>query len=154
MKPLHLRLLMFVGMAGCALIAGALAGVSYSDLIPRPFTLTPASEESVPASSGITVNLPRVVTSVDDGQDFYYVQANVAVEIDHEGTAALIRARHEVIDRRLIELLHTYRLQELRVGGQPSTVREDMKRVISALVPNGQVRNVYLTNWLLIPAGS
>ncbi len=83
------------------------------------------------------MNLPRVVTSVGDGQDFYYVQANVAVELDQEGTTALIRARHAVIDRHLLKLLRTYRVQDLRVVGQRS-VREDMKRVISRLLPQGR----------------
>ena len=99
------------------------------------------------------VNLPRVVAPRDDGQEFYSVQATIALEIDHAGTAASIRARHEVSARHLTELLHTYRVQDLRAGGQPSTLREDIKQVISTLLPKGQVLNVYITNWLMIPAG-
>ncbi len=154
MKMLYFRLLIFTCFAGSALVVSSLAGVSSSDLIPRPFTLTPSSDEPSPPSSSITINLPRVVTSVDDGDDFYYLQANVAVEIDHEGTAAMIRARHEIIDLHLLELLRTYRMQELRVADQPASLREDIKREISALLPKGLVHNVYITNWLLIPAGS
>lgn len=89
------------------------------------------------------MNLPRVVTSVGDGQDFYYVQANVAVELD-QGTTTLIRARHAVIDRHLLKLLRTYRVQDLRVVGQRS-VREDMKRVIGHS-STGEMRYVYFTN--------
>ena len=67
--PLHFRLLMSVRIAGLVLIVSYLAGISCSDLIRRSFTLTPSSDESPPASSGITVNLSRDVTSVDDGRD-------------------------------------------------------------------------------------
>ena len=61
--------------------------------------------------------LPRVVAPVDDGQEFYYVQANITLEIDHSGTATLIRARHDVIDRHLLEIFHTYSLKDLRAAG-------------------------------------
>ncbi len=69
MMTLDFRLLRSVGIAGLVLVAGYLAGISCSDLIRHSFTLTPSSEESAPASSGITVNLPRGVTSVNDGPD-------------------------------------------------------------------------------------
>ncbi|MCW5798285.1 MAG: flagellar basal body-associated FliL family protein [Nitrospira sp.] len=94
------------------------------------------------------------MTSVDDGRDFYYVQANIAVELDYEGTAALIRARHEVIAGHLVELLSTYPVQDLRHGRRQAAVREHMRRVISRLLPEGAVHNVSLTGWLLIPPGS
>lgn len=69
MMTLDLRLLKSVGIAGLVLIASYLAGISYSYLIFRPFTWPPSSDKSAPASSGIIVNLPRAVTSVNDGQD-------------------------------------------------------------------------------------
>lgn len=69
MMTLDFRLLRSVGIAGLVLVAGCLAGISCSDLIRRSFRLTPSSDESAPASSGIAVNQPRGVTSVNDGQD-------------------------------------------------------------------------------------
>lgn len=63
------RLLRTVGTSGLVLIAGYLAGMSCSDLIRPFFRLTPSLDESACACSGIAVNLPRGVTSVNDGQD-------------------------------------------------------------------------------------
>jgi len=64
MMTLRLGLLICVRIPGLALIAGYLAGVSYSDLIPGPFTLTPSPDDSAPASSGIIVNLPLFVSNL------------------------------------------------------------------------------------------
>jgi flagellar basal body-associated protein FliL len=153
MWTLRFSLLILVCITCFGFVAGYLAGVSYPDLISRPFTVKTSSGEPARTASGIIMNLPQVVAPVDDGQEFYSVQAGIALEIDHAGTAAWIRARHEVIDRHLMELLHTYRLRDLRSGGLPSTLRKDIKRVINTLLPKGQVRHVYITNWLMTPAG-
>jgi len=128
MWTLRFSLLMFACMICLGLAAGYLTGVFYPGLIAGPSTANTSSRKASRAAVGVMVNLPRVVASLDDGQEFYSVQATIALEIDHAGTAALIRARHEVITRHLTELLHTYRVQDLRAGGQPSTLREDIKR--------------------------
>lgn len=153
MWTLRFSLLILACITCFGLVAGNLAGVSYPDLIPRVFTVKPSSGESARASSGLMMNLPRVVVSVDDGQQFYYVQANIAVEIDRSWTAPLIRARHEVIDRHLMELVRTYSVKDLRSAGQPATLRADVKRTLNKLLPQGQVESVYITNWLMIPVG-
>ena len=108
------------------------------------------------AHLGALAEHPAIVAPVDDGARFYYVQANLAVEIDRPATATIIRERHDQIDRYIMEMLHTYPVQDLRVPGQSVTLREDLKRTVNKLLPKGkgQVRNVYITNWLMTPVGS
>lgn len=65
----------------------------------------------------------------------------------------MIQARHEVIDRKIMEVLHTYSVKELRSAGLRSTLRTDIRRVINQLLPQGHIRNVYITNWLMTPVG-
>ncbi len=149
---LRLSLLVLLSIFCLLLGAGYLAGISYTDLLPRTFSLDTSSLESSRASSGLTMNLPRVVVSVDDGRQFYYIQANIALEINRASTAPLIRARHEMIDRQIMDLFHTYSVKDLRAAGQPSALRADIKRTINNLLPQGQVQNVYITNWVMIPA--
>jgi len=131
-----------------------LGGVSAPDLIPRTLSLGKPTAESSPPSAGLTINLPAIVAPVDDGARFYYIQANLAVEIDRPATGTLIRERHDQIDRYIMEMLHTYPIQDLRAPGQSVTLRQDLKRTVNRLLPKGQVRNVYITNWLMTPVGS
>ena len=149
----RLIIVILLGFTAVPLVAGYIAGLSYPDLLPRTFSLKTPSIEPPRSLSGVMINLPRVVAPVDDGQEFYYVQAHIALEIDHAGTATLIRARHEMIDRHLLELLHTYSVKDLRAAGQPPTLREDIKRIIGRLLPKGHIHRVYITNWVMIPAG-
>ena len=96
---------------------------------------------------------PPVVAPVDDGQRYYYVQVNLALELDRSGTAGLIQARHDAIDRQVMEILHTYAVSDLRATGQLPALRADIRRAINKLLPKGQVQNVYITNWLMTPVG-
>lgn len=150
---LSIRFAIVLSISCTILVIGYIALVSSPDWLPRPFSLKTSSTEPSSSSSSVMINLPRVVAPVDDGQEFYYVQANIALEIDHSGTATLIRARHDVIDRHLLELFHTYSLKDLRAAGQPSTLREDIMHTISGLLPKGHIHKVYITNWVMIPAG-
>lgn len=149
---LLLRIAIFLSISCTILVIGYIASVPYPDLLPRIFSLKTSSIEPPRSLSGVMINLPRVVAPVDDGQEFYYVQAHIALEIDHAGTATLIRARHEMIDRHLLELFHTYSVKDLRAAGQPYTIREDIKRIIGRLLPKGHIHKVYITNWVMIPA--
>ena len=90
---------------------------------------------------------------MDDGQRYYYVQVNLALELDRSGTAGLIQARHDAIDRQVMEILHTYAVSDLRATGQLPALRADIRRAINTLLPKGQVQNVYITNWLMTPVG-
>lgn len=138
----------------CILIlAGYLGGMSYSNLVPRTFFLKAASGESEQKSSGLTINLPPVVAPVDDGERDYYVQVNLALDLDRSGTAGLIQARHDVIDRQIMEVLHSYSVNDLRSTAQLSALRTDVRRAINKLLPRDEVRNVYITNWLMPPVG-
>jgi len=58
-----------------------------------------------------------------------------------------------MIDRHLMELFRSYSVKELRSAGPPTALRDDIKRVINALLPQGSVRHAYVTNWVMIPAG-
>lgn len=152
---LRISLALLFTIACILLVVGYLGGLSSPDLIPRTLSLSskPSSEPS-PTSAALTINLPAIVAPVDDGTRFYYVQANLAVEIDRAATGTLIRERHDQIDRYIMEMLHTYPIQDLRAPGQSVTLREDLKRTVNRLLPKGQVRNVYITNWLMTPVGS
>lgn len=149
---LRITLVVVLGIACIVLIAGYLGGFSSHELIPRTFSLNskPSSDPS-PASAGLTINLPAIVAPVDDGTRFYYIQANLAVEIDRPATGTLVRERHDQIDRYIMEMLHTYPVQDLLAPGRSVTLREDLKRTVNKLLPKGQVRNVYITNWLMTP---
>ena len=105
------------------------------------------------ASNGTTTNLPQIVATVDDGKQFFSLQTTIALELDHSETVFAIRARHEVIDRHLVELFQSYSLKDLRAAGPPAALREDMRRVINALLPHESVRHAYVTNWVMIPVG-
>ncbi|MEK6803318.1 MAG: flagellar basal body-associated FliL family protein [Nitrospirota bacterium] len=52
-----------------------------------------------------------------------------------------------------MEFLHTYAVNDLRASGQLPALRADIRRAINKLLPKGQVRNVYITNWLMPPVG-
>ncbi|GMV51752.1 MAG: flagellar basal body-associated protein FliL [Nitrospira sp. OLB3] len=151
--PPRFSILALLCVACILLLAGYLAGVSYPDLMPRTFSLQTTPLDPSHQQPGVTINLPAVVAPVDDGQRYYYVQVNLAVELDRSGTAGLIQARHEVIDRKIMEVLHTYSVKELRSAGLRSTLRTDIRRVINQLLPQGHIRNVYITNWLMTPVG-
>ncbi|HMZ53222.1 MAG TPA: flagellar basal body-associated FliL family protein [Nitrospira sp.] len=153
---LRICLALLISISSILLVVGYLGGFSTPDLIPRTLSLSKPSAEPSPTSAGLTINLPAIVAPVDDGARFYYVQANLAVEIDRPATATIIRERHDQIDRYIMEMLHTYPVQDLRVPGQSVTLREDLKRTVNKLLPKGkgQVRNVYITNWLMTPVGS
>lgn len=152
---LRISLALLFSISCILLVVGYLGGFSSPDLIPRTLSLSskPSSEPS-PTSAGLTINLPAIVAPVDDGTQFYYIQANLAVEIDRAATGTLIRERHDQIDRYIMEMLHAYPVQDLRAPGQSVTLREDLKRTVNRLLPKGQVRNVYITNWLMTPVGS
>lgn len=99
------------------------------------------------------INLPPIIAPVDDGERFYYVQANLAVEIDRPAIGTLFRDRHDQIDRYIMEMLHTYPVQDLRAPGQSVTLRNDLKRTVNRLLPKGKIRNVFITSWLITPIG-
>lgn len=147
--------LLLLGISCTLLWVGSRGGFSAPDLIPRTLSLNnkPSADPS-PTSAGLTINLPAIVAPVDDGARFYYIQANLAVEIDRPATGTLIRERHDQIDRYIMEMLHTYPIQDLRAPGRSVTLREDLKRTVNRLLPIGQVRNVYITNWLMTPIGT
>ncbi len=134
------------------LLAGYLAGVSYPDLMPETFSFQTTPVAPSHRQPSVTINLPTVVTPVDDGHRYYYVQMSLAVDLDRSVTAGLIQARHQVIDRKIMELLNTYQVTELRSPGLWSTLRTDIQRMINQLLPEGYVRNVYITNLLMTPA--
>lgn len=150
---LRLSITLLLSISCILVLVGYLGGISYSDLMPRKFTIKESSVEPQQKSSGLTINLPPVIAPVDDGQKFYYIQANISVEIDRPGTASFIRERHDTIDRHIMELFHTYPVQDLRMPGQPATLRTDLQRTLNTLLPKGQVRNVYITSWLVTPVG-
>lgn len=130
-----------------------LAGISYLDLTPGTFTLQTSPADSPHTQPGVTINLPPVVAPVDDGQRYYYVQVNLSLELDRSGTAGVIQAHHDAIDRQIMEILHTYAVSDLRAAGQLPALRADIRRAINKLLPKGQVQNVYITNWLMTPVG-
>lgn len=134
-------------------LVGYVGGITYSDLMPRTFSIKDAPVEPQQKSAGLVINLPPIIAPVDDGERFYYVQANLAVEIDRAATGTVIRDRHDTIDRYIMELLHSYPMQDLRAPGQSVTLRDDLKRTVNKLLPKGQVRNVYITSWLITPIG-
>ena len=100
--------LLLLGISCTLLWVGSRGGFSAPDLIPRTLSLNnkPSADPS-PTSAGLTINLPAIVAPVDDGARFYYIQANLAVEIDRPATGTLIRERHDQIDRYIMEMLHT-----------------------------------------------
>jgi flagellar basal body-associated protein FliL len=121
--------------------------------MPSHFSLKKSPHEYSVVKNGTTVNLPRIIASVDDGEQFFSLQTTIAVELDHADMVSTIRGRHELIDRHLMELFRSYSLKDLRSAGPPPTLRYDIKRVINALLPESGVRNAYVTSWLMIPAG-
>lgn len=150
---LRLGIVLFLIMTGILLSVGYLTGISYSDLMPRTFSIKDSPVEPQQKAAELVINLPPIIAPVDDGAQFYYVQANLAVEIDRPATGTVIRDRHETIDRYIMEMLHSYPIQDLRAPGRSVTLREDLKRTVNKLLPKGQVRNVYITSWLITPIG-
>ncbi|MGC3973266.1 MAG: flagellar basal body-associated FliL family protein [Nitrospira sp.] len=144
---------LFLIIASVLLLVGYLGGISYSDLMPRTFSIRESPVEPQQKSSGLVINLPPIIAPVDDGQRFYYVQANLAVEIDRPATGTVIRDRHDTIDRHVMEMLHSYPIQDLRTPGRSVTLRDDLKRTVNNVLPKGHVRNVYITSWLITPIG-
>lgn len=138
---------------GILLLLGYLAGTYYPELLPHTFSLQTTRPDPSQMQPGVTINLPPVVAPVDDGQRYYYVQVNLSLELDRSGTAGLIRARHDAIDRQVMEILHTHGVGDLRAAGQLPALRADIRRAINKLLPKGQVQNVYITNWLMTPVG-
>ena len=123
------------------------------DITRQPHRVVQHWRDPSQGQPGVTINLPPVVAPVDDGQRYYYVQVNLALELDRSGTAGLIQARHDAIDRQMMEILHTYAVSDLRATGQLPALRADIRRAINKLLPKGQVQNVYITNWLMTPVG-
>ncbi len=152
---LRICLALLFGSSCILLLVGYWGGFSSADLIPHTLSFNnKPSSEPAQTSAGLTINLPAIVAPVDDGARFYYIQANLAVELDRPATGTLVRERHDQIDRYIMEMLHTYPVQDLRAPGQSATLREDLKRTVNKVLPKGQVRNVYITNWLMTPVGS
>ena len=125
----------------------------FRDFMPSHFSVSTSSHQYYGTTNTTMINLPQIVASLDDGDQFYSLQTTIALELDQADTALVIRSRHEIIDRHLMDLFRTYSLKELRSGGPPPALREDMKRVVNALLPEASVRNAYVTNWLMIPTG-
>ena len=125
----------------------------FRDFMPSGFSLKKSPNEYSVAKHGTTINLPRIVATVDDGEQFYSLQTTIAVDLDQADRVSAIRARHELIDRHLMELFRSYSLKDLRAAGPPPMLREDIKRVINGLLPESSVRHAYVTNWVMIPAG-
>ena len=150
---LRVGIALFLIITSILCLVGYLGGISYSDLMPRTFSIKDAPVEPQQKSSGLVINLPPIIAPVDDGERYYYVQANLAVEIDRPATGTVIRDRHDTIDRYIMEMLHNYPIRDLRTPGQSVTLRDDLKRTVNKLLPKGQVRNVYITSWLITPIG-
>lgn len=150
---LRVSLIVLFSIAAILLLVGYLAGQYHPDLLPHTFSLQTAPPDPSQGQPGVTINLPPVVAPVDDGQRYYYVQVNLTLELDRSGTAGLIQARHDAIDRQVMEILHTYAVNDLRASGQLPALRADIRRAINKLLPKGQVQNVYITNWLMTPVG-
>jgi len=125
----------------------------FRDFMPSSFSVKQSSLEYSVTKNGTMINLPRIITSVDDGAQFYSLQTTIALELDDADSVVAIRSRHEMIDRHLMELFRSYSVKELRSAGPPTALRDDIKRVINALLPQGSVRHAYVTNWVMIPAG-
>lgn len=147
----RISIVLFLSISGILVLVGYLAGISATDLMPHTFSLQTATPDSSQMPPGVTLNLPPVVAPVDDGQRYYQVQVNLSLELDRSGTAGLIQARHDTIDRQVMEILHSYAASDLRTAEQLPALRDDIRRAINKLLPEGQVRNVYITNWLMIP---
>ncbi|QOJ35796.1 MAG: flagellar basal body-associated FliL family protein [Nitrospira sp.] len=147
-------ILILAGIVGILIFSGYMIGLSYKDIMPRTFSLQTNAKGQAQTPPGVMINLPAVVAPVDDGRRYYYVQVSVAVEIDRLGTAGLIQARHDVIDRKILEIFHAYSPTDLQTAGQSPTLRQDIKQAINELLPRGRVKNVYITNWLMTPVGS
>ncbi len=150
---LRVGITLFLLITSFLVLVGYVGGISYSDLMPRTFSIKEAPVEPQQKSVGLVINLPPIIAPVDDGERFYYVQANLAVEIDRPATVTVIRDRHDTIDRYIMEMLHSYPIQDLRAPGRSVTLRDDLKRTVNKLLPKGQVRNVYITSWLITPIG-
>lgn len=150
---LRLGIALFLIITSMLLLVGYLGGISYSDLLPRTFSIKDSPVESQQKSTGLVINLPPIIAPVDDGARFFYVQANLAVEIDRPATVTVIRDRHDSIDRYIMEMLHNYPIQDLRAPGRSATLRDDLKRTVNKVLPKGHVRNVYITSWLITPIG-
>ncbi|MBX3368823.1 MAG: hypothetical protein KF793_00400, partial [Nitrospira sp.] len=90
---LRVGIALFLIIASILILVGYLGGISYSDLMPRTFSIKDAPVEPQQKSAGLVINLPPIIAPVDDGQRFYYVQANLAVEIDRPATSTVIRDR-------------------------------------------------------------
>ncbi len=73
-------------------------------------------------------------------------QVNLSLELNRSGAAGLIQARHDAIDRQVMEILHTSAVSDLRAAGQLPALRADIRRAINKLLPKGQVQHVYITN--------
>ena len=150
---LRVGITLFLLIASFLVLVGYVGGISYSDLMPRTFSIKDAPVGPQQKSVGLMINLPPIIAPVDDGERFYYVQANLAVEIDRAATGTVIRDRHDTIDQYIMEMLHSYPIQDLRAPGRSVTLRDDLKRTVNKLLPKGQVRNVYITSWLITPIG-
>ena len=150
---LRLGIALLLIISSMLLLVGYLGGISYSDLLPRTFSIKESPVEPQQKSAGLVINLPPIIAPVDDGERFYYVQANLAVEIDRPSTGTVVRDRHETIDRYIMEMLHSYPMQDLRAPGHSVTLRDDLKRTVNRVLPKGQIRNVYITSWLITPIG-
>src|SRR5688500_6638604 len=104
----------------------------FRDIMPSSFSLKKSSRHYSFTHTGTTINLPRIIASVDDGEQFYSLHTTLAVELEHSHMVSAIRAHHELIDRHLMELFRSYSLKDLRTAGPPATLRDDIKRVINA----------------------
>ena len=67
----------------------------FRDFMPSSFSVKQSSLEYSVTKNGTMINLPRIITSVDDGAQFYSLQTTIALELDDADSVVAIRSRHD-----------------------------------------------------------
>ena len=136
---LRICLALLISISSILLVVGYLGSFSTPDLIPRTLSLNKPSAEPSPTSAGLTINLPAIVAPVDDGRDsttFKQTSPWRSIGLRPPRSSG---ERHDQIDRYIMEMLHTYPVQDL-ARARSISHREDLKRTVNKLLPRARAR--------------
>lgn len=101
------------------------------------------------AEFGIIHQLEDLVVNPAESRGNQFILINVALEVQSRKDVKILKKRNVQVRDILIRLLSSKTLPELDGPTDKEKLRKEIKENISVLLPEGHLRNVYFSNYLI-----
>ncbi len=116
---------------------------------PEPVDAEAELEEAAPVQHGVLVSLDEMIVSLNSGDRPRYLRTNIAVEAVDEKAAAVVGERMAQFRDAAIMTLSNHQAAELLSFEGKETVKAEIKEVLESLMDEGQILNIYYSDFVV-----